>query len=260
MFSALRTFPELLLLNMPVGRAYLGGAPPTSTLRFLSTEARAIGLPEVAWLASWHLHSLHLDAHIHSVAGAAGLSPLAALGSLTQRHELSLRLTVPSRFVDPELPRQQEHLDLSWTDKMTSLRYLQLQATPFITVTTLQSLGLLPPDSAGAVVSLLLCAGRVQEFGLQIHEHLVDPLQYSHRLSFEAWRCLRRCSARFVSTACASSFHASEECITQSCHTANVVLRSEVLAERWVTEEELMRGRFDQRWRAASQRCDDRRG
>ena len=265
--DVLRTFSSLLVLHMPVGHISGDRAPPAGScaLRFLSTHANLGGLPELAYLSRWSfLHSLHFSANIHSVAGAAGLLPLAALGSLTQLHELSLQLTPELRRMrwDPLFLQPHEHLDLSWANSMTSLRYLHINAQGYTTVRTLQALGLLPAntvaaESAGVLPppSLPRFIGWVEEFGLDIHEHWVDPSQCAPELSFDLWSSLRRCSARFVSAGGGEFIkdqYQLTEHISQRCQVANMVLREKIGAERWVTAKELLLGRFDQRWRTQS--------
>ena len=100
-----------------------------------------------------------------------------------------------SRRFGWNLLQPHEHLDLRWADSLTCLRYLHIKAVNYTNVRTLQALGLLVVDAAVAgtaaaplsLVTLPLFIGRVEEFGLDVHESLIDPVRYADELSFNEW-------------------------------------------------------------------------
>ena len=149
--------------------------------------------------------------------------------------------------------------DLSWLDHLTHLRYLHIKAFRHTSLATLQSLGLLqpaPPLPFPSPLGLLYpphlpdFVGRVEELGLDLFDRKVG-LSRASELTFESWTRLQRCAVHFMTLAgpMVSSFDVERLHISPACQAANVILRERVGDTKWVTEEQLISGRWDSRWK-----------
>ena len=155
-----------------------------------------------------------------------------------------------------------EMFDLTWLDQLTHLRYLHIKANHHISLATLQSLQLLPlpppqppqyiassatiPSTPAPAVPCFVSP--VEEFGLNVHDGLVG-VERAGELEFDAWTRLQRCAVQLITRFPIGS--GPQRCyINRRCEAADAIIRTRVGAERWVSEEQLVSGRLDSRWRA----------
>ena len=149
-----------------------------------------------------------------------------------------------------------EVFDLTWLNSLSLLRYLHIQAFRHTTRATLQSLGVLPlpvSPSSSSFWSLPIIlpdfVRRIEELGLDLYCEKVG-LERAVEFTFDGWTRLRRCAVRYMTLAVAiSSFHPERQYISPQREAANAILRERVGAKRWVSEEDLVSGRWDSIWK-----------
>ena len=231
-------------------------------LRFLSTSAHHGGLYETGVIEQLHfLHSLCL--YVNPLqTGLESLAPLAALASLTQLRELTLEVWAGSCRRGFNELQDEEVWDLRWLDALTRLRYLHIKALRHMSRATLHALGLLPAPPSYSLSShappsflshsLPAFVGRVEQLGLDVFCQKV-AVQQAGEFVFEGWTRLQRCAVQYMDVRPAmSSWHQETRLISDECKAANVVLRERIGAARCVSEEQLVSGRWDMRWRQAN--------
>ena len=214
--------------------------------------------PEMKLLAQLDcLHSLCLAVAVQH-AGAQSLAPLSALASLTQLRELTLEVSGGDTRRYIHQLKADEVFDLTWLDQLTSLRYLHIKAARHTSLATLRALGLLPPPTPPPTphnspppppFTVPLFVSRVEEFGLDLYAAAIG-LERAGEFVFHAWTRLRRCAVHYMTLTAVMSHSSTERlCITPACAAANAVLRERVGTARWVSEEQLVSGRWDARWK-----------
>ena len=223
-------------------------------LRFLKTCIDGKGMPEMRILAQLHfLHSLHIHVTLPST-GPEPLTSLATLANLTQLRELTLKVDGGTLHRGIWQLQPEEVFDLMWLDHLAHLRYLHIQAFSHTSLDTLRSLGLLPhsphPSRRQSPSTLPLFVSRVEEFGLDVYEGCVSTDQVGD-FTFDAWKRLRRCAVCYVTV----SYIVGGAGRYNECEAANAILREKIGEARWVSEEELVSGRWDARWKKEVAAC-----
>ena len=222
-------------------------------LRFLSTSiilGHLYVLPALSQLD--FLQSLYLRVDPRCT-GPEPLVSLAALASFTQLRELTLDVNGGHFRHGFYQLSDDEVFDLTWLDQLTRLRYLHIKDYRHTSVATLRSLALLPPtppsQPASSLPSVPRFVGRVEEFGLDVYLDTIGSRR-AGEFVFDAWTHLQRCAVQYTTmTVAASSWDTSRQYISPKCASANAVLRERVGEARWVSEEQLVAGRWDARWK-----------
>ena len=184
------------------------------SLRFLKTTVHVSSQRDIRLLAQCNfLHSLCLQVSLyHTGTGPGPLTPLHALGSLTQLRELTLELNAGSFRSGISKLDADELFDLTWLDRLLHLRYLHIKAFRHMSIATLHSLGLLPypPDSqhhnaaerhtphSPYPLPVPRFVGRVEELGLDVFEGDEELLGCAAQFTFDVWTRLQRCAMQYV--------------------------------------------------------------
>ena len=235
-------------------------------LRFLKTSVQVKGLPEIRVLARFDfLYSLHLAVFVQGTEPQR-LAPLSSLASLSQLRELTMEVSGGNIVNGIWQLEPNNVFDLTWLDELTQLRYLHIKAFRYTSLATLHSLQLLhhsppqsqpkhttPCDDPHPPPSIPRFVSRVEEFGLDVYEQYVG-VERAAEFEFDAWTRLERCAVRYISGVDfgrdGMGRIMEQQHISEECETANAILRERVGAARWVSEEQLVSGRLDSRWKA----------